>query len=96
MAVATRGGSSIQSQALRLARLVKKFTAAGAMAYGVSAPGAAALTLMADIIIALDALGAFRGQGGSFGENLPLTLEADQAAFLGMTRAQMAELLTTV
>lgn len=80
--------------ALRLARVVKKYTAAGAMAYGVSAPGAAALTLMADIIIALDALGAFRGQGGEYGIPLNPGLEAEQAAFLNMTRAEMVSMLT--
>lgn len=96
MAVYTKGGSSIQVEALRLARLVKKYTAAGAMAYGFSAPAAAAVTLLADIIIALDALNAFRGQGGAGGVGLPVGLEEAQQEFLGMSASERMSLLTAL
>lgn len=82
MAVVTKGGSSIMHHALRLSRLVKKYTPVGAMAYGVSAPGAAALSLMADIIIALDAAGAFGGQTAAGGGGTRDGLEGEQMALL--------------
>lgn len=93
MALYTKGGSSIQVHALRLARLVGKFGPAGAMAYGFSAPAAAAVELLANLIIALDGLGAFNGQGGPGGIPAPWVTEEAQQAFLGMTVQDKKDLL---
>lgn len=93
MATPNRGGSSIVQQAVKLARLVKRHTAAGSLAYGMSLPAATAISLAADLIIALDALGAFDGQGGSAGMTVNLQLEQQKAQLLQMDRAAMVAYL---
>lgn len=55
------GGPTIVRHARRLAKLVKKHSAAGVLLRGGTAPAVAALVLMADIFQALDAAGAFEG-----------------------------------
>lgn len=89
----TKGGATILQQVVRLARTVKKHTAAGAMAYGLSLPGAAALTLLADIVVTLDTLGAFEGQGGAKGISMDMTLDARQQQLLGMDITAIKEYL---
>jgi len=87
------GGSSIVRLARRVAKLVRKHSAAGVLLQGGTAPAVAALVLMADIFSALDAAGAFDGAYSGELAQARKEPEMDPVAAMSMTPAQALEVL---